>query len=228
MKASKEYCNKVYKLFYQDYRNKPFISREREHSDWIERAKMFPSQCLVKEQMMQPFKKDGLYPGQVYMLYWLKSNDSYPYPAYFEYKYGIDFDSSLWELTDLGYLENYKPTEKGEKAILDHYSVIKKHSSEDNADEPFKNDTCSKSAKPSTDLVENNLNGMKYEKAGNVDAAIELYNVLHGFEGDHPYRRLAIIYAKNHDVENEKRIIEAALQNIKQSEKKPWFKQRLK
>ncbi|MGJ0914137.1 hypothetical protein [Enterococcus avium] len=62
-------------------------------------------------------------------------------------------------------------------------------------------------------MVENNLKGMELEKANNINAAIRLYeeNVSSCFEGNHPYDRLAIIYRKRKDYDNEIRVLEAAI-----------------
>lgn len=40
---------------------------------------------------MTPYS-DGLLPGHIYMLYWLKKYKNKRVPAYFEYRYGIDFE----------------------------------------------------------------------------------------------------------------------------------------
>lgn len=63
------------------------------------------------------------------------------------------------------------------------------------------------------DCVDRNLQGIEYEKSGNVDAAIELYeqNLLEDFEGSHPYWRLAIIYHKRKEYDNERRVLKHAI-----------------
>ena len=64
-----------------------------------------------------------------------------------------------------------------------------------------------------SNMVDNNLNGIELEKNGKVDEAVKLYekNVSMGFEGNHPYDRLAIIYRKNKDYDNEIRVLEKAI-----------------
>ena len=54
-----------------------------------------------------------------------------------------------------------------------------------------------------------NLEGIKLEKEGHVDQAIELYeaNVSENFEGNHPYDRLAIIYRKRNQIDDEIRVL---------------------
>lgn len=89
---------------------------------------MFPNQSLVSEAMMKRYP-DGLLPGHIYMLYWLKKYTNKRVPSYFEYKYGIDFYKEKEFLTQNGYLENSKPTHKGELAINTHQDVIVKHDS---------------------------------------------------------------------------------------------------
>jgi tetratricopeptide (TPR) repeat protein len=67
--------------------------------------------------------------------------------------------------------------------------------------------------KNDNDCVNRNLRGIELEKAGEVDKAIELYeqNVAEGFDGNHPYDRLAIIYHKQKRYEDEERILLAAI-----------------
>lgn len=61
--------------------------------------------------------------------------------------------------------------------------------------------------------VERNLMGIKLEKEGKVDEAIELYeqNVRENFEGNHPYDRLSIIYRKRNQIDEEIRVLEKAI-----------------
>ena len=69
----------------------PFISKDRElNTNWFEQAKTFSQQSLVSKSMMKRYS-DGLLPGHIYMLYWLKKYSNKKTPAYFEYEYGIDF-----------------------------------------------------------------------------------------------------------------------------------------
>lgn len=62
--------------------------------------------------------------------------------------------------------------------------------------------------------VENNLTGRELEKSGKIDEAIELYerNVSDRFEGNYPYDRLAIIYRKRRDYDNEIRVLRTAVE----------------
>ena len=49
-----------------------FISKDRElNTNWFEQAKTFSQQSLVSKSMMKRYS-DGLLPGHIYMLYWLK------------------------------------------------------------------------------------------------------------------------------------------------------------
>lgn len=61
--------------------------------------------------------------------------------------------------------------------------------------------------------LRNNLTGIELEKQGNLEEAIKLYeeNVSGRFIGNHPYDRLAVIYRKQKDRENEQRILETAI-----------------
>jgi tetratricopeptide (TPR) repeat protein len=63
-------------------------------------------------------------------------------------------------------------------------------------------------------LVNRNIKGIKYEKEGKVNLAIKLYekNISENFEGSHPYNRLAIIYRKQKDYQNEIRVLNKAVE----------------
>ena len=60
---------------------------------------------------------------------------------------------------------------------------------------------------------ERNLKGAEFEKTGNLEKAIELYeeNVAESFKGNHPYDRLATIYKNQNDIDNEIRVLEKAI-----------------
>lgn len=126
--ASKAYKNKVYKKYYSTYHEKPYISQDRElNTNWIDDTdnwfKMTGQALWIQPSMMTRYP-DGLLPGHIYMLYWLNKHRNKRIPAYFEYKYGIDFCKEKEFLIRNGYLENDKPTSRGLKAIEDHYEII--------------------------------------------------------------------------------------------------------
>ncbi len=56
--------------------------------------------------------------------------------------------------------------------------------------------------------------GINFEKSGNMLKAIDLYeaNILDGFDGNHPYDRLAIIYKKQQRIDDEIRVLEKAIE----------------
>lgn len=88
---------------------------------------MFPKQCIVSKSMMKKFS-DGLLPGHVYMLYWIKEIHRKRIPSYFEYKYGINFTEEQAFLQKNGYLsQEMKLTDKGNEAISLHYDIIANH-----------------------------------------------------------------------------------------------------
>lgn len=127
IKASDTYCQKIYKRFYKDYPEKPFISQDRElNTDWIEQAEMFPEQSIIPKSMMYRYP-DGLLPGHVYMLYWLNKYNNKKVPSYFEYEYGINFKDEKDYLIKNEYLDSsLKPTLKGLEAVKNHIAVIEK------------------------------------------------------------------------------------------------------
>jgi tetratricopeptide (TPR) repeat protein len=61
--------------------------------------------------------------------------------------------------------------------------------------------------------VERNLRAIELEKSGQVDEAVLLYeaNVSENCEGNHPYDRLAIIYRKRKQLDEEIRVLEKAI-----------------
>lgn len=119
-------AKQIIKRFYADYPEQPYISNERKE-DWIEKAELFPKQCIIPKSMMERYS-DGLLPGHIYMLYWLDKYTNKNVPAYFEYKYGLDFDKERTYLRENGYLDAmHKPTQKGEEAITKHFDVIQDH-----------------------------------------------------------------------------------------------------
>lgn len=119
-------AKRIIKTFYADYPEIPFISNNRS-KDWIEKATLFPNQCIIPKSMMTRFE-DELLPGHIYMLYWLKKYTNKKVPAYFEYKYGIDFEKEKVYLRECGYLnDGNKPTDKGNEAISCHSDVIDQH-----------------------------------------------------------------------------------------------------
>jgi tetratricopeptide (TPR) repeat protein len=61
--------------------------------------------------------------------------------------------------------------------------------------------------------VERNMNAKQFEKEGQIDKAIELYeaNIDEGFEGNFPYDRLRIIYNKQKKNTDVIRVLEKAV-----------------
>jgi tetratricopeptide (TPR) repeat protein len=61
--------------------------------------------------------------------------------------------------------------------------------------------------------VERNLKAIEFEKAGEIEKAIALYeeNITEGFKGNHPYDRLATLYKNQIDLDNEIRVLEKAI-----------------
>lgn len=158
IEASEWYKNKIYKKYYSDYPEKPYISQDRElNTDWISQADMFPVQSIIPISMMQRYT-DGLLPGHVYMLYWLGKYTNKKIPAYFEYKYGVDFCKEKGFLRTNGFLDDFdKPTDKGKQAISRHKNIIDNHS-------PKKVDMTPENIKKQTLAQKDNLrkNGFAY------------------------------------------------------------------
>ncbi|MCP1103559.1 tetratricopeptide (TPR) repeat protein [Aequitasia blattaphilus] len=77
------------------------------------------------------------------------------------------------------------------------------------------------------EFVNNNLMGKHLESIGDVEGAINLYekNVAFEFDGSHPYTRLCIIYRKRKQYDEEIRVANAAVKNLCQNSKKPYFRE---
>ena len=75
-------------------------------------------------------------------------------------------------------------------------------------------------------MVNRNLKGIELEKKGNMEDAVKLYeqNITDEFDGTHPYNRLAIIYRKKGQIEDEIKVLKKAMQVLKSNK----FKERLK
>lgn len=63
-------------------------------------------------------------------------------------------------------------------------------------------------------MVDRNLKGIELEKKGDIENAIILYeeNVVDEFEGAHPYQRLAVIYRKRKQYDDEIKVLKKAIQ----------------
>lgn len=61
--------------------------------------------------------------------------------------------------------------------------------------------------------VTDNLKGIEYEKSGDIEKAIELYErvVSRKFDGSHPYDRLSILYRKQGNFEAEETVLKKAI-----------------
>ena len=132
--ASEEYTNKIHALYYSSYKEKPFISKDRElYTDWEEQALLFPKTSIIPLETMTRFS-DGLLPGHVYILHWIANTHRKRVPSYFEYKYGINFESEKSFLIDHGYLDqDGHLTVKGMDALEAHQEVIVTHSNNQQA-----------------------------------------------------------------------------------------------
>jgi len=73
--------------------------------------------------------------------------------------------------------------------------------------------------------------GIEAEEAGDIEEAIEEYeaSVAAGFNGSHPYKRLAILYRRQKKYDDEIRVLKTAVKVFsKNASKAGWFNERLK
>ena len=74
-----------------------------------------------------------------------------------------------------------------------------------------------------------NIEGKKLEKEGKIDEAIKIYEkgLAYNTDTPHTYKRLAILYRKKKDPDNEMRVIKAGMANVnKKSTHYDWFQNR--
>ena len=206
--------------FYSDYPEQPYISPERDMDDWLQRVSMFPRSLVSRENMER--LENGLLPGHIYMLHWHKKNKDKTVPVYFEYKYGIEFHTERNFLVTHGYLNpDYSLTSSGIDVVDKYQSIIEEHR--------FKGDEqrtayyqakahieskITKKIAPSRDLLYNYILGLEFEYLKDTKNAIALYeyNIKHCHDIQHPYDRLAILYRKKKDYDNEIRVMERAIE----------------
>lgn len=124
--ASDKYSKKVMQLFYQGYPEMPYVSKDRElYTLWLTTmtGNSPIKYDLVEKKMMKRYA-DGLLPGHIKMLKWLQKPRK-RVPAYFEYKYGVNFWNEKQWLIEKEYLDkNEEITEKGLKAIQKHKKAL--------------------------------------------------------------------------------------------------------
>tara|TARA_R110000823_G_scaffold47903_16_gene121949 strand:+ start:41809 stop:42345 length:537 start_codon:yes stop_codon:yes gene_type:complete len=81
------------------------------------------------------------------------------------------------------------------------------------------------------EAAEGNMRGQDLEKEGMVDEAVQEYERLLAIGVDTPftYRRLAIIYSKRKEKENELRVLQTAIENVPVENHKhyQWFAERI-
>ena len=111
--------------YYRNYPRKPYISPDRDFDDWEKRVSTFPN-MIVQPEMMIPYD-DGLLPGHIRMLYWIKNIHLDRVPDYFEYEHGINFKDELHVLEENGYIHDGSVTEKGNDALKSHSAFIEKY-----------------------------------------------------------------------------------------------------
>ncbi len=124
IEASEKFRKQIYKKYYSDYPEKPFISQARElYTNWSEQAEMFSGQIVEKRMMVR--YTDGLLPGHVYILYWILKIHRKRVPSYFEYQYVICFSKEKYFLRKNGFIdENDELTLDGHAALSRHKEVI--------------------------------------------------------------------------------------------------------
>lgn len=74
-----------------------------------------------------------------------------------------------------------------------------------------------------TDPVQRNVMGIDLEAEGLIDNAIECYepNVRDGFDGNHPYDRLAIIYRRRGEIDKEVAVLRRAIEVFERLQTSP-------
>lgn len=122
---SKTKPEQIIDKYYKNYPRKPYISPDRDFDDWEMRVSTFPN-MLVQREMMIPYD-DGLLPGHVRMLYWIKNIHRDRIPEYFEYEHGINFEEELKFLIENGYVLNGSVTMEGDAALGRHADFLNRY-----------------------------------------------------------------------------------------------------
>ena len=124
--------------------------------------------------------------------------------------------------TKLDSLKNDKAIERQCHLYFDNIELYLEYMNESNSrfvQEQYENflatytETDAVQASPTTDLIDNNINGERLEKLGKLNEAIALYeyNISQRFDGNFPYDRLAIIYRKQKKYDEEIRVLKQAI-----------------
>lgn len=90
---------------YKDYQEHPYISPDRDLQSWLENPSNFPYAKVDKKQMIR--LEEGILPGDLILLWRVGFNTFTTesiFPAYFEYRYGVNPLESLKLITKLGYM----------------------------------------------------------------------------------------------------------------------------
>ena len=98
----------------------------------IENASSFPAVLVPKVYMKaQVDDHTPLMFGEVVLLWWLTSRKNiFPYPLYYQRKYGLNAEVSRRRLIERGYLsEDNSLTDAGRTIIDSHQDIVRKHKS---------------------------------------------------------------------------------------------------
>ena len=90
--------------YYKEFEEKPYVSEERDFEDWENRRAVFSSMLVKKEIMTRT--KENILVGEVVLLWYVTNNkntSSY-IPQYFEYKYGINYQTVIEKLLNENFL----------------------------------------------------------------------------------------------------------------------------
>lgn len=182
---------------------------------------------LMPHKENMTYINDILIPGHIIMLWWLKETKRTQVPLYFIYEYGINFDNELVFLVNHGYVdENNTLTIKGEKVLSDNLGCVRNHKAVkayigDSIQYYYKDAESVEGIvqfESNGDFLEDQRLGSGYEKIRDYDNAILAYKaaitnarMVDSPIPPNPYIRLAIIYRKLNDQQNELDVIKEGI-----------------
>ncbi|HEM3710640.1 TPA: hypothetical protein U1D09_000797 [Streptococcus suis] len=115
--------DRILKKYYSDYPEKPYIREDRDIKGWEQLIAFDPKKLVSKDKMQR--NSDGLLPGHIYQIYWIdKCKPNKQFPVYFEYEFGIDFETEKRFLEQNGYIFGDNATDKGNYVLEKYHDVI--------------------------------------------------------------------------------------------------------
>ncbi|QQK80690.1 hypothetical protein HUG20_12805 [Salicibibacter cibi] len=180
----------------------PIAGIQKREKDALKFATSENISLELEKEANNPYDKNAV---KVYGNYTINENENTIFLGYVPGKYTEQLSS--YNTLNATIKTIYFPTEK--KGIGFRMDIW----GERNNKKTIGEQSYDKSIDVPDDSADRNLDGKKLEKEGYIDNAIEFYeaNVQENFEGNFPYERLAIIYRKRKQYQEEVRVLKQAI-----------------